>query len=56
MLIRVETPGGYLVWADRTHFKMVDGPKVEKDADPNPLRKAAAMLRQYADEIEASIS
>lgn len=56
MLIRVETPAGYLVWADRTYFRMVDGPKVETNTQADSLRDVVTTLRTLADQVEASIA
>lgn len=56
MLIRVETPAGYLVWADRTAFKMVDGPQVETNTKADSLRGVVTSLRSLAEQIEAAIA
>lgn len=53
--VQVETPAGYLVWASRTDFELIDGPRTEVDTKPDPVREAVQKLRYLADELEASI-
>lgn len=54
--IQIETPAGYLVWASRSDFQVVNGPMVETNVEPSPLRAYISKLRALADEMEASLS
>ncbi|SPL65333.1 Phage protein [Ochrobactrum soli] len=56
MLIQIETPAGYLVWADRSDFDVVDGPAVETDTKPNPKRQKIAEIRRLLDSLEADLA
>ncbi|MEN5275745.1 peptidoglycan recognition family protein [Brucella sp. TWI432] len=53
--VQIETPAGYSVWANRADLDLIDGPKTEVDAVPNPMRDMAKKLRDLADEMEATI-
>lgn len=54
--IQIETPAGYLVWASRADFQVVNGPAVENGAKPDPKRQIIADIRKLLDDLEADLA
>lgn len=55
LFVQFETPAGYLVWGDRTDFKVTDGPDVESGTKPDPKRQKISEMRKLLDELEADL-
>lgn len=54
--LQMRSPAGFVGWVHGTYVEIVDGPPATEPTQPSPLRAAAQRLRDFADELEASIA
>lgn len=51
----VKSPAGFQGWVDSQWIDVLDGPQVEEEATPDPIRKNLNQIRSLLDDIEADL-
>lgn len=51
----VKSPAGFQGWVDSQWISVIDGPQVEEEATPDPIRKNLNQIRSLLDDIEADL-